>query len=127
MTLFLRFALIGVINTGLHFILLVFMVEKMKSPPPLANAIAFLIANFFSYFANSRFNFRVGISSKRYILFLGTALIGVIIAYGLSAAVERFGGHYLVGFALLIVIMPPVNYLLMRRIAFPEAKAGTET
>lgn len=126
MTLFLRFALIGVINTGLHFILLVFMVEKMKFPPPPANAVAFLLANLFSYFANSRFNFRVGISSKRYILFFGTSLIGVVVAYGLSAAVERLGGHYLVGFALLIVVMPPVNYLLMRRIVFPDAKTGTK-
>lgn len=126
MTLFLRFALIGVLNTGLHFILLVLLVEKMGVWPPLANATAFFGTNLFSYFANSRFSFRIDINSNRYVRFFLISLIGVVIAYGLSSAVEHFGGHYLLGFVLLIVLMPPVNYLLVRRLVFPDANAGNE-
>lgn len=123
MTLFLRFALIGVFNTGLHFVILVLLVEKIGVWPPLANAAAFLGANIFSYFANSHFSFRVDISSKRYVRFLATSLIGVVITYGVSSAVECFGGHYLLGFFLLIVLMPPVNFLLVRRLVFQDAVA----
>lgn len=122
MTLFLRFALIGVVNTGLHFVLLVLLVEKIGLWPPLANAAAFFGTNLFSYFANSHFSFRVDVSSNRYLRFLVTSLIGVVIAYGLSRAVEEFGGHYLLGFVLLIVLMPPINYLLVRRLVFPDAR-----
>jgi putative flippase GtrA len=124
MTLFLRFALIGVLNTGLHFVLLVLLVEKIGLWPPLANAGAFFGTNLFSYFANSHFSFKVDISSHRYVRFLVTSLIGVVIAYGLSSVVEHFGGHYLLGFVLLIVLMPPINYLLARRLVFPDAEAG---
>ena len=120
MTVFLRFAFIGVLNSGLHFVLLVLLVEKMGAWPPVANAAAFFGTNLFSYFANSLFSFRVDISSNRYIRFLVTSLIGVAIAYGLSSAVEHFGGHYLIGFALLVVLTPPINYLLVRRLVFPD-------
>ncbi|MGO8756340.1 MAG: GtrA family protein [Gallionellaceae bacterium] len=121
MKLFLRFSFIGIINTGLHFILLVILVEKVNIWPPLANASAFFGANLFSYFANSRFSFGVGINSSRYIRFFTTSLIGMGISYGLSDIVAHLGWHYLFGFALLVVVMPPVNYLLVRRLVFPDA------
>jgi putative flippase GtrA len=124
MKLFLRFAFIGVLNTGLHFILLVLLVEKFGLWPPMANAAAFFATNLFSYFANSRFSFQVDISPNRYLRFFVASLIGVVIAYGLSSIVEHFEGHYLLGFLLMIVLMPPVNYLLVRRLVFPDARAA---
>lgn len=124
MTIFLRFAFIGVFNTGLHFVLLVFFVEKFNIWPPLGNAAAFMGANTFSFFANSRFSFRTDISSRRYVRFLATSVIGVAIAYGLSSVVENFGGHYLLSFFLLIILMPPVNYLLVRRFVFQDVDAA---
>jgi putative flippase GtrA len=127
MTLFLRFALIGIINTGLHFIFLVLLVEKADLWPPLANASAFFGANLFSYFANSRFSFRTSISSNRYLRFFFTSLIGMAISFGLSTTVAQLGWHYLLGFALLLVVMPPINYLLVRRLVFPDARTGDAT
>lgn len=113
-----RFAVIGILNTALHFLLLVLLVEGAQVWPPAANAAAFLAANLFSYFANSRFNFRVEMSRNRYGRFLATSLMGAGLAYGLSWLAAQMAWHYLAGFALLVVVMPPLNYLLLRRLVF---------
>lgn len=120
MSNFIRFAVIGVINTGIHFLFFLGFVELIGVWPPIANALAFLCANVFSYVANSRFNFRTRISVPHYLRFFTTSLLGMAVSYGLSLLVERAAMNYLFGFLLLIVIMPPLNYFLVRRLVFAD-------
>lgn len=115
---FIRFALIGVINTGIHFLLFLGLIELIRLPPPAANALAFMGANIFSYLVNSHFNFKTSVGVRHYFRFLSTSLVGVLVSYSLSLLVELFGLHYVFGFLLLILVMPPLNYLLMRRVVF---------
>lgn len=117
---FIRFALIGVINTGIHFLFFIGLVELMGLWPPMANALAFLGANIFSYMANSHFNFKTRLSLRRYLKFFVTSLIGMAVSYGLSLLVEQVHGHYVFGFVLLILVMPLINYFLVRRLVFAD-------
>ena len=115
---FIRFALIGVVNTGIHFIVLVSLVERLAWWPAPANALAFLCANLFSFVANSRITFRAVPSWQRYRRFFAVSLFGVGFSWLMGMLAQWLAVHYLLMFALQLALMPLINYLLIRRFAF---------
>jgi len=80
---FLRFALVGAVNTGIHWSIFGASVYLGLSQA-LSNLIAFLCAVTFSFFANSAFTFKASPTAKRYIaftLFMG----GMAVSFGYTA------------------------------------------
>ncbi|MGY8526645.1 GtrA family protein [Paracidovorax citrulli] len=115
---FLCFGLIGLLNTGLHLAVLMALVELGGFPPAPANVAAFLCANVFSYLLNSSLTFRQRSTLRGYAGFLVCSAVGAALAWLLVRGAELAQWHYLVGFALTVVLLPPVNFLMVRRFAF---------
>lgn len=101
----LSYAVIGILNTGIHFF--VFWTLSHFEPQGLSNLIAFTVAVSFSFFANSVFTFKKELKfssfCKMYLLMgalaYGSGVVGdVINIYPLVTFVCYCGVSYIVGF-----------------------------
>lgn len=111
---FLRFGAIGVINTLIHLGVVLSLVEVCAMGPLMANGLAFVAANVFSFWANSRFTFRAITTWKRYSRFLLVSMAGLLLAVGASYVNGRLGFHYLWGVALSFVLLPVLSFAANR-------------
>ncbi|QCI10805.1 GtrA family protein [Pseudomonas putida] len=65
-----RYALVGAINTGCHWLVFLLLHLGIGASQALSNLTAFGVAASLSYFANAAFTFAVRPSGTRYLLFL---------------------------------------------------------
>lgn len=107
---FVRFSLIGVINTLIHVFVVVTLVELIHTPAPPANGLAFISANLFSFWINSRWTFGTPIQAGRYLRFLVISLAGLLIALTASVYAERMHWHYLAGVTLSFIVLPVLSF-----------------
>ena len=105
------FSLIGVINTFIHLGLVTALVELLTIHPMPANGMAFLCANLFSFWANSRWSFRTAITRRRYLRFLTVSLTGLTVSIISIAISEALQWHYLIGVLLSFIFLPLVTFL----------------
>lgn len=107
-----RFSGIGVINTLLHTAIVVLSVEGLGAHPTLANTLAFVAANTFSYWANRRWNFKTAPSLRQYGRFFLVSLAGLAITVLVSGFAAWAGWHYLAGLGLVFVALPALTFAL---------------
>lgn len=107
---FAAFSGIGVVNTGIHVGIVVALVESVGTHPVLANCLAFVAANAFSYWANSRWNYGMPMSRPRYLRFLAVSLAGLGTTMAMSAIAAAMAWHYLVGVAMVFVALPTLSF-----------------
>lgn len=110
--LFTGFSIIGVINTIIHFFVVVSLVELADFHPVPSNVAGFILANTFSYWANSRWNFKTYISSQRYAKFLTVSVLGLIITIFMSSLAELLDLHYLYGVLFIFIAMPILTFIM---------------
>jgi putative flippase GtrA len=131
---FSRFAVTGVFNTALHSVVAVLWIQHISDKPSVANAVAFTVATFASFFINTLWSFSS--VPDRFILskFMVVALVGLPIAAGVSGLVDEMGLQYQIGIAAVLCVMPPVNFLLHNfwtyrssRSALPKTNTSTES
>ena len=115
---FLLFGLIGALNTFVHSSVVVGLVESKLLSPVLANVCAFFVANQFSFLLNCRFTFRTSPALTLYVRFFLVSLISLIVTVTLSGFAEWMQWHYGFGLLLVIVVGPPVTFLLQKHWAF---------
>lgn len=120
---FIRFGLVGVVNTGVHAGIVIAFMEKLAPPAYVANGIAFMFANVISYCINSRFTFYIPISFKGYRRFLLVSLLSLALTLIITSLAEYFGLHYGIGLVLVIFVVPVLNYLVMKMWAFAPASS----
>lgn len=113
-----KFSAIGLVNTFLHSGIVVSLVEAINVHPSVANAVAFVVANIFSYWANRRWNFKTPSSLHQYGRFLAVSLVGLGITVAVSSLAEWAGWHYLFGLCLVFVALPAFTFLLHYRWTF---------
>jgi putative flippase GtrA len=111
---FTGFSLIGVVNTLLHLMVVTGLVELFSVHPILANGMAFITANLFSFWANSRWSFRAAVTRQRYMRFLAVSLLGLFVSLLAIAVSEALQWHYLAGVLLSFVFLPIVTFLAHR-------------
>lgn len=111
---FVAFTCVGLINTAIHLAIVAGLVEAMQMSPVLANGLAFVGANLFSFWANSRFTFKATPSLGRYGRFLTVSLVGLAVSLGASALALALHWHYLVGVLLAFILLPVLSYLANR-------------
>ncbi len=107
---FTGFSLIGIVNTLIHLVIVTGLVELFSVYSVLANGIAFISANFFSFWANSRWSFRAVISTQRYLRFLTVSLLGLAVSLLASIVSEALSWHYLIGVLLTFVFLPFITF-----------------
>lgn len=111
---FIGFSLIGAVNTLIHLIIVIGLVESLSIHPAPANGMAFIGANLFSFWANSRWSFRVTVTSQRYIRFLAVSLLGLFVSIVAISISEALQLHYLAGVLLSFVFLPMITFLAHR-------------
>lgn len=104
------FALIGVANTLVHGAVLVVTVEWVALRVTVAHLLAFSIANIFSYLMNSWLTFKTALSLRRYTRFFLVSLLSLGLTLLLAWVSDLHGLHYLLGFGLIVVVVPLLSF-----------------
>lgn len=120
---FVKFGMVGAVNTLIHGVVLWVSVETLQTGPLLGNLLAFFVADVSSFFMNSFWTFKASPNLHLY----GKFLLGSLFALGLTlfiaSAFEFFGLHYGLGFACIVLVVPPLNYWVLKRWAFLDPAA----
>ena len=119
---FIRFGLVGVANTVVHAGVVIALMEVFAPPAFLANGVAFVFANLMSYALNSRFTFNAPVSYSGYRRFLLVSLVSLALTLLITSLVEYLRWHYGVGLAVAILLVPILNYLVMKIWAFAPTR-----
>lgn len=105
------FGLVGVLSTLTHVCVATALIELLSARPPVANLVAFAVATVVSYTANTRFSFgqRLNVATAwRFGLVAGA---GGVVSTCITWLVERAGGHYALGIALVVTVIPAFSYV----------------
>ncbi len=109
--LFTGFSIIGIINTFIHTIIVIFLVEYFQMFSVYANIIGFISANIFSFIMNSKYNFKSNISLNKYIKFLSVSIVGLIVTISMSSLAELLKLHYIWGLIFIYITMPIITFI----------------
>jgi putative flippase GtrA len=115
-----KFASIGVVNTLLHGSVLWIVVERLHWPVLVAHCLAFIVANVFSYIMNCQWTFKSHFSFKSYVKFLSASLVSLLLTLFISGVAQWQGFNYWFGFAMIVVLVPALNFLLIKFWAFNQ-------
>ena len=117
--LFSRYLSIGVINTGIHWLVFAGAVYLLHINQAVSNLIAFLVAVSFSFFANARFTFKAKATSKGYLLF-------VVFMGTMSIITGKVSDHYQISPLITLVEFSVISlvcgFLFSNYIIFKESK-----
>ena len=105
-----RFAAVGLVCTALHVGVASALITRMGSPAWLGNAIAFLVANAFSYYANTFWTFAAKPQVENLARFVLVSVAALFMTATLAWAVELMGGQYLAGVGLIVTVVPVFTY-----------------
>jgi len=106
-----RFAIVGITTTLIHIVLAIFLIQQLHWHPGIANGMAFVAANLFSYAANTRWSFESKVGLKSWRRFLSVSFIAWVLTVSISGLVQEGGGHHLLGIALVVLLIPPLTYI----------------
>ena len=109
---FLRFGCIGLLNTSLHFFVVIIFVEKILPKPVLANSIAFIVATIFSYIINTNWSFSHRMTISNLLRFLLVSSVGLCLTIFISSIARSQGVGYILATFLVVILVPPVTFLL---------------
>ena len=115
---FTKFGLVGLINTLIHAVVLFAAVEVSKLHPVVGNLMAFLGANMASFIMNSYWTFKTAPEVRRYGKFLTSSLLALGLTLGIAGFFEFLAIHYGLGFLCIILLVPALNYWMLKRWAF---------
>lgn len=116
------FALIGVANTLVHGAILVVAVEWVALEVTAAHLVAFCVANIFSYLMNSWLTFKAALSLSRYARFFLASLLSLGLTLLLAWGTDIYGLHYLLGFVLIVVVVPLLSFAVMKFWTFAHVR-----
>ncbi len=111
----LRFGIVGVTATLVHFTVLTLAVERLGAIPALANGSAFIVAVCVTYLGQSLWVFRghAGRSSAQLMRFAVSLLIGFVANVSVMAmTTQLLGLSYQIGFLLSCVAVPVLSFFI---------------
>lgn len=113
----LRFGIVGLAATAMHYFTLILMVELFAISPTLANGLAFLFALCITYLGQSLWVFQErsqhNISQMlRFIVSLGFGLLSNMVIMAVS--MHALGMGYQNGFLLSLLLVPALSFMINR-------------
>lgn len=126
---FIRFCIIGIINTIIH--LIVYNLLREEHGGTIATTIAFIVASLFSYFANSLYTYKTAIKKKTFFLAMLVFIIKLALndglEFGFSYLFNRFELTEFIKFNPIFItaIILPMQFLVFNRI-FKEPNYGSK-
>lgn len=115
-----RFVVVGVAVTLLHALLATGLIVFRHWSPTLAHALAFGVANQFSYLGNTCWSFEQRPDWKNWQRFIGVSFFSWLLTLLIVSLVARLGGHHLLGTTLVLTVVPAMNYLGHRAYTYVE-------
>ena len=117
-----KFIIIGMISTTIHFTFLILLVEYIKLNHYYANLIAFLLAVGVSYFGNKNFVFKYKGGKNNIFLFTTfttSSLLGLFLNNGLFFITQYFLNiHYILSFLIASGTSAIVIFLINKKVIF---------
>ncbi|MDB5851176.1 MAG: gtrA-like family protein [Rhodoferax sp.] len=113
-----RFGMTGVCSTLLHLGVVWLASNRFGAPLALANGLAFLVANGFSYLMQSRWTFKARPRSLQRWCVASAALLCLSVGVGRLADLARLPTS--IAWIVVVVPMMGVSFLLMRYWVFPR-------
>jgi putative flippase GtrA len=113
-----RFVIVGLAATFIHVTVAVGLIEELHWHPSIANGIAFIGANFFSYAANTRWSFNAEISMGSWYRFMSVSFVAWLLTVAISWLVAAAGGAYMLGILLVVTLIPTLSYLGHRNFTY---------
>lgn len=108
----LRFGVTGMIATGIHVLVAVTLIAWLRTPPYIANPIAFVAATAFSYATNTVWSFASRMSRRTLHRYVCVAVFGLLATTAIAAAAEAASLDYRIGIALVIALVTPTTFVL---------------
>jgi putative flippase GtrA len=108
---FIKFAAIGVCNTGLHAAIFLFLAGNHFSQF-FANAIAFTIATMFSCIVNTLWNFKQKLQFRIIYRFFAVSIVGFFVTSSISGFGDYAHVNKYITIFLILCILPLTNFLL---------------
>lgn len=107
-----RFALSGLLVTGLHVIISIAFIKFVLPVPSVANGMAFIVATVFSYLINTLWSFSSPLHGKNLLRFVLVSLVGFFLAVTVAGAAQYYGMPYWYGIGLVACTVPPITFVL---------------
>ncbi len=121
-----RYAVVGAINTAVHFITTIALVESAAVEPVPASVVGFMLALLVAFFLNSHWTFgRTDRPVMRLYRFSMVSVLGLALnTLIMVAVVDWLGAHYIFGLVLVALVIPPTNFLLNRHLRAARGEPG---
>ena len=120
-----RYSVVGIATAGIYFALTILLSEVFKYSLMASSIFSYTIAIIFQYISHSIFTFRVRLYDKsKMIKFLTAIFAGYLISSALIKVGERFDLDNVFIVALIVLIIPVMNYVVMSLLVFVEADDG---
>ena len=109
-----RFAIVGVLNTVLHLVVVAILTQLVGVSQLISNSVAYLVASSFSFIVNSIWSFQAKPHAHRYLRFQVVGLVGLAVCAFFGYLGDVFGWHYVVAVLLSGCVLPLVTFLAHR-------------
>jgi putative flippase GtrA len=107
-----RFAISGLLVTGLHVLVAAAFLRFVAPRPSIANGLAFAVATLFSYAINTAWSFSGTFDRAGFLRFVSVSIIGCGLAMSVSGLADFYGLSHWIGIAFVVAVVPPVTFLL---------------
>jgi putative flippase GtrA len=106
----LRFSTSGAATTLLHLLIASFCAFAFSFNGTASNAIAFTVANGFSYLMNAIWSFETGISIASLGRFFLVSLFGFLATLAISGTVDWLGYPAFYSIAAVVILLPALSF-----------------
>lgn len=109
---FVRFAVVGVLSTLLHFFVAMAILSALVYPVVCANAIAFFCATIVSFFLNTVWSFSRRIGRDLFVRYCFVAILGLALSSLVSFSLFVIGVSNYANLICAVLIVPVLNFVL---------------
>lgn len=107
-----KYCLAGALATGTHVLVASTLIGSLAVHPAAANGFAFCAATLTSYMINTFWTFRRPVTRRNAVRFWVVAATGLCGTVAISGAAAAAGLHYLIGIALVLLLVTPLTFAL---------------
>lgn len=121
-----RFGITGIMVTGVHVVVAASFINYIVAIPWLANGVAFVTATISSYLLNTLWSFSSPLKRSNLYRFIGVSGLGFTMAVSISRIIELLGYRYWIGIAFVVLIVPPLTFILHSSWTYKEVALRSE-
>jgi len=107
-----RFGIAGLAATAIHVIVAYSFITLVRHNSVMANGIAFMVANVFSYVFHTHWSFSAHTSIKNLNKFIIVSFIGLMLSISIAGIVDYLHYPYQAGIALVVMLVPLSTFIL---------------